>query len=149
METSEAVVELLATSVSNFAAFLNLFGLLFLFLKLVNNWNIISLYFFVEIEQPFFLDNVLSMLFENFSSSVLKTIGIEFQPSFGTVNRAKGKKFELSGVTTDFLYMNSEQIIFFIYSVILITTVYKILNFLLAKINIMVFEQNTAIAIIE
>ena len=55
METSEAVVTVLSTVVSNFAVFLNLFGLLFLFLKLINNWNIICLYFFVEIEQPFFL----------------------------------------------------------------------------------------------
>ena len=44
--------------------------------------------------------------------------------------------------------MNSEQIILFLYSVVLITTVYKIVNFLLAKVKISVFEQNTAISII-
>ena len=47
METSEAMVGFLSGMVSNFAVFLNLFGVLFLFLKLINNWNIICLYFFV------------------------------------------------------------------------------------------------------
>ena len=93
MSTSETVVTFLSTVVSNFAVFLNLFGILFLFLKLINNWNIICLYFFVEIDQPFFLENVLSILFSNFSSSTLKTIGINYQPSFGTTNRALAKKF--------------------------------------------------------
>jgi hypothetical protein len=45
--------------------------------------------------------------------------------------------------------MNFEQIILFVYAVILISTVYKIVNFLLAKVNITVFEQNTAISILE
>lgn len=92
---------------------------------------------------------MLKNLFTTFSSSVLKTIGINFQPSFGTANRAISSKFELVEVNTDFLLMNSEQIILFFYSVILITTVYKIVNFLLAKVKISIFEQNTAISIIE
>ena len=45
--------------------------------------------------------------------------------------------------------MNFEQIILFLYSVILITTLYKTINYLLAKINISIFEQNTAISILE
>lgn len=59
MNTSEATVKFISIVVSNFAVVLNLCGLLFLFLKLINNWNIISLYFFVQIETPFFLENVL------------------------------------------------------------------------------------------
>lgn len=52
------------------------------------------------------------------------------------------------GLNTDFLEMNAEPMILFVYSVVLITTVYKVINYLLAKINITVFEQNTAISII-
>ena len=81
----------------------------------------------------------MSILYSNFSSSVLKTIGINFQPSFGTANRATAKKFELASMNTDFLEMNSEQIILFLYSIVLITTVYKVVNFLLAKVKISVF----------
>lgn len=55
METSKETVKFISLMVSNLAVALNVFGLLFLFLKLINNWNLISLYFFVPIEMPFFL----------------------------------------------------------------------------------------------
>lgn len=79
--------------VSNFAVILNICGLLFLFLQLINNWNIISLYFFVPIQIPFFLENVLKMLFTNFNSSVLNTIGISLNWSISADNRASNEKF--------------------------------------------------------
>lgn len=107
METSEAMVGFLSAMVSNFAVFLNLFGVLFLFLKLINNWNIICLYFFVEMELPFFLFNVLKMLFTNISSSVLATIGLDFQPSLSIANQATSNKFVLTNQSTDFLAMNT------------------------------------------
>lgn len=143
------MVGFLSTVVSNFAVFLNLFGVLFLFLKLINNWNIICLYFFVEMELPFFLQNVLKMIFTNISSSVLSTIGLTFQPSLSGTNLANSNKFILTDQTTDFIAMNTQNFILFLYSTIMITTVYKIVNYLLAKINISVFEQNTGISIIE
>lgn len=78
------MVTVVSVLVSNFATFLNICGVLFLFLKLINNWNIICLYFFVPIELPFFLENILQMLFLNFNSSVLQTIGISLNWSFNT-----------------------------------------------------------------
>ena len=101
------MVSVVSTVVSNFATILNLFGLLFLFLKLINNWNIICLYFFVNIDLPFFLENVLKLMYTNFNSSVLETIGIYFKPSLATTNRATSKKFEILSMNTDFVAMNS------------------------------------------
>ncbi len=49
------MAQFLSVVVSNFATVMNICGLLFLFLKLINNWNIICLYFFPAIELPFFL----------------------------------------------------------------------------------------------
>lgn len=93
MEKSAAVVQVVSVVVSTFATFLNIFGLLFLFLKLINNWNIICLYFFVPIELPFFLDNVLKMLFSNFNSSVLETLGIPLNCSLSLSSTAPSAKF--------------------------------------------------------
>lgn len=107
METSEEMVAFLSTMVSNFAVFLNLFGILFLFMKLINNWNIICLYFFIDMDLPFFLENVLKMLFTNINSSVLATIGIDFQPSISVTNLATNTKFYLTNQTTDFIAMNA------------------------------------------
>lgn len=52
-------------------------------------------------------------------------------------------------MSTDFLAMNVEPIILFLYSVVLTVTVYKFVNYLLGKVNISIFDQNTAISIIE
>jgi hypothetical protein len=93
METSEAMVSFMAVVVGNFATVLNLLGLLFMFLKLVNNWNIICLYFFVQMEIPFFLENVLKMIYTSLGGSVVEAIGINFKPSLQTVNRATAPKF--------------------------------------------------------
>jgi hypothetical protein len=100
-------------------------------------------------ELPFFLYNVLKMLFTNISSSVLATVGLDFQPTLLVTNQSTSNKFILTNQSTDFVAMNAEPFVLFFYSVVLITTVYKIVNYLLAKINISVFEQNTAISIIE
>jgi hypothetical protein len=107
MNTSEATVKFISIVVSNFAVVLNLCGLLFLFLKLINNWNIISLYFFVQIETPFFLENVLKMIFTSLNSSVLQTVGINIEWSLYTQDRSNNDKFQIMGMSTDFLAMNA------------------------------------------
>lgn len=149
MNTSEATVKFISIVVSNFAVVLNLCGLLFLFLKLINNWNIISLYFFVQIETPFFLENVLKMIFSSLNSSVLQTVGINIEWSFSVSDKSNNDKLQLMSMSTDFLAMNVEPIILFLYSVVLTVTVYKFVNYLLGKVNISIFDQNTAISIIE
>lgn len=148
METSEATVKVISVLVSNFAVVLNLCGLLFLFLKLVNNWNIISFYFFVQIETPFFLENVLKMIFTNINSSVLQTVGINIDWSFSIPDKSNNDKLKLMGMSTDFLAVNGESIVLFVYSVIMTVTVYKFVNYLLAKVNISIFDQNTAISML-
>ena len=89
------------------------------------------------------------MLFNNFNSSVLKAIGIDFTLTLGTSTKTNNPKVTLMNLNTDFLDMNAESIILFLHSVVLTVTVYKFINYLLAKVNISIFEQNTAISIIE
>jgi len=58
--------------------------MLFLFVKLVNYWNLISIYVLVGIpNMPFFLSNILTMLFNTLHSSVLQTLNIDLRLSFG------------------------------------------------------------------
>lgn len=80
------------------------------------------------------------MLFNNFNSSVLKAIGIELNLSLNTKNKfINSPKVSLMNLNSDFLEMNAESVILFLYSVVLTVTVYKFINFLLAKVNISIF----------
>lgn len=80
------------------------------------------------------------MLFNNFNSSVLKAIGIELNLSLNTKNKfINSPKVSLMSLNSDFLEMNAESVILFLYSVVLTVTVYKFINFLLAKVNISIF----------
>lgn len=134
------MVKFLSVIISNFALFLNVCGLLFLFLKLINNWNIICFYFFMPIKLPFFLENVLLTMFKSFNQSVLQNIGIDFNPSFNEIEETTNEKFNLVGISNDFLALNAESIILFLYSVVLIMTVYKFVNYLCSKIYFLPFE---------
>lgn len=80
------------------------------------------------------------MLFNNFNSSVLKAIGIELNLSLNTKNKfINSPKVSLMNLNSDFLEMNAESVILFLYSVVLTVTVFKFINFLLAKVNISIF----------
>lgn len=80
---------------------------------------------------------------------MLQAVGVSVDWQFSVPDKSRNAKFEVLGVSTDFLAMNAESLILFLYSLLLTATVYKFVNYLLAKVNISIFEQNTAISNIE
>jgi hypothetical protein len=140
MNNSEKMVTVLSVVLSNFATLLNVCGILFLFVKLINNWNLLSLYFFLPIKNiPFFLENILAMLFTNFNSSVLQALNININFDLGITDGYTNEKLKLANITVDFAAYNAENIIMFIYSLILIMTILRLIHNLIGRWNLSLF----------
>ncbi len=140
MNNSEKMVTVLSVVLSNFATLLNDCGILFLFVKLINNWNLLSLYFFLPIKNiPFFLENILAMLFTNFNSSVLQALNININFDLGITDRYTNEKLKLANITVDFAAYNAENVIMFIYSLILIMTILRLIHNLIGRWNLSLF----------
>lgn len=140
MNNSEKMVSLLSVVLSNFANLLNLCGILFLFVKLINNWNLLSLYFFLPIKNiPFFLENILAMLFTNFNSSVLEALNINIDFNLGIKDSFSNEKLKLANITVDFAAYNGENMIMFIYSLVLMMTILRLIHNLLGRWNLSLF----------
>jgi hypothetical protein len=140
MNNSEKMVTVLSVVLSNFATLLNVCGILFLFVKLINNWNLLSLYFFLPIKNiPFFLENILAMLFTNFNSSVLQALNININFDLGITDGYTNEKLKLANITVDFAAYNAENVIMFIYSLILIMTILRLIHNLIGRWNLSLF----------
>lgn len=108
LSLSNAVSPVLVSGIQSTYSILSGSALLFLFIRFINFWSLVSMYYFLNIKtMHYFLLQFLSKIFTIFYGSVFEYFGIDLsQFTMKIEERETNEKMKLTKITTDFVAAN-------------------------------------------